>query len=105
LLGRVDGIVKVGGRRVDLEAVAEQVKAHPGVRDALVTALPVGKGRENQVVALVAGDPDIDDLNNALAACLEPYARPRRIKIVAAIPVTPAGKHDHKTIEKILRDP
>ena len=57
LLGRADGIVKVGGRRVDLEAVRQSLEQQPGITDALAISLPVGRGRENQVVAVVEGHP------------------------------------------------
>lgn len=104
LLGRDDGVVKVGGRRVDLEAVKEQVKKQPGVRDAVVISLPVGRSRENQIVAVVEGDVEIADLSLSLSACLEPYACPRRIKVVSEIPMTETGKYDRITIEAIFND-
>ena len=102
LLGRDDGVVKVGGRRVDLEAVQELVKSQPGVRDALVISLPVGRSRENQIVALVEGDVNPVELNRSLSVCLEPYARPKRIKVVGEMPVSPAGKYDRMGIEKLF---
>jgi acyl-coenzyme A synthetase/AMP-(fatty) acid ligase len=102
LLGRADGVVKVGGRRVDLEAVKEQIKKTPGVRDALVLSLPEGTGRENQIVAVVEGDLDAATLHQELAARLEPYARPRGIKVVEKMPMTAAGKFDRKTIERLF---
>lgn len=104
LLGRNDGVVKVGGRRVDLEAVQEQVKKQPGVRDALVISLPVGKSRENQIVAVVEGDVLMADLNRSLSVQLEPYACPKRIKVVTAIPMTTAGKYDRITIKNLFTD-
>ena len=104
LLGRDDGVVKVGGRRVDLEAVQEMVKNQSGVRDALVISLPVGRSRENQVVAVVEGEVDPVELNRSLVACLEPYARPKRIKVVAEMPITAAGKYDRAGIETLFRD-
>lgn len=105
LLGRVDGVVKVGGRRVDLEAVCQTIKSHPGVRDALVISLPVGRGRENQVVAVVEGDVDAADLNKTLLDELEPHARPRGIKVVPKMPLTAAGKYDRQAIEKLWGTP
>lgn len=102
LLGRDDGVVKVGGRRVDLMAVQEQIKNQPGVRDALVSSLPVGRSRENQIVAVVEGDVDPVALNRSLSVCLEPCARPKRIKVVAEMPVSPAGKYDRMEIEKLF---
>lgn len=102
LLGRSDGIVKVGGKRVDLEAVRQVLKRHAQVAEAQVIALPVGRARENQIVAVVEGCPDASELDDLLQASLEPYARPRRVKIVDKIPVTTAGKYDRKTIEELF---
>jgi acyl-coenzyme A synthetase/AMP-(fatty) acid ligase len=103
LLGRVDGIVKVGGKRVDLEAVRESLKRQPGITDALAISLPVGKGWENLVVAVVEGHPETVDLTSFRLDDLETCARPRCIKVVEKIPVTAAGKYDRKTIEALFR--
>ena len=103
LLGRVDGIVKVGGRRVDLEAVRESLKRQPGVIDALAISLPVGRGRENLVVAVVEGHSQIVDLTSMRLDDLETCARPRCIKVLEKIPVTAAGKYDRKTIETLFQ--
>lgn len=104
LLGRDDGVVKVGGRRVDLGVVKEHIKKQPGVRDAVVISLPVGQSRENQIVAMVEGDVYTADLNLSLLACLEPYACPRRIKVVSKIPITETGKYDRINIKKLFND-
>lgn len=102
LLGREDGIVKVSGRRVDLEAVREILKLQPGITDALAISLPVGRGRENLVVAVVEGSPETVDLDSLRLDDLETCARPRCIKLVEKIPVTSAGKYDRKTIEALF---
>ena len=103
LLGRADGIVKVGGRRVDLEAVRQSLKRQPGITDALAISLPVGRGRENMVVAVVEGQPATVDLTALRLDDLETCARPRCIKVVEKIPMTAAGKYDRKTIEALFR--
>ena len=103
LLGRMDGIVKVGGRRVDLEAVRQSLKRQPGITDALAISLSVGRGRENQVVAVVEGHPAAVDLTSLRLDELETCARPRCIKVVEKIPLTAAGKYDRKTIEALFR--
>jgi acyl-CoA synthetase (AMP-forming)/AMP-acid ligase II len=102
LLGRADGIVKVGGNRVDLEVVRQTIKRYPGVRDALVISLPMGQGRENRILALVEADLDAAVLNKALMRDLEPHARPRGIKVVAQMPLTAAGKPDRKIMETLF---
>lgn len=104
LVGRSDSVVKVGGKRVDLAAVRNLLLQHDGVGEALVTALPVGRARENLIVAVVEGDVSLAALNALLEADLEPYARPRRIRIVDRMPVTPAGKYDRRQIETYFRE-
>ncbi len=102
LLGRADGIVKVGGKRVDLEAVRQKLKQDPRIEDAVVLALNVGRARENQVVAVVEAGLDEQELAILIRNSLEPYACPRRFKIVDKIPVTSAGKYDRKAIEALF---
>jgi acyl-coenzyme A synthetase/AMP-(fatty) acid ligase len=104
LMGRSDTVVKVGGKRVDLEAVREILLRHEQVVEALVTALPAGRAREHMIVAVVEGELESGDLAALAARCLEPYARPRRIKVVEKIPVTAAGKHDRRMIEQYFKD-
>jgi acyl-coenzyme A synthetase/AMP-(fatty) acid ligase len=102
LLGRADGIVKVGGRRVDLESVRQALKRRPGVRDAVAISLPVGGGRENRIVAVVEADAQAVDVSPAAFSCLAPHARPRGVKVLSKIPMTAAGKYDRKTIAALF---
>ena len=103
LLGRVDGVVKVGGRRVDLEAVRQSLAGLPGVRDAVALALPVGRGREHRIVAVVEADAGTLDLSPAALVALPPHARPRPIMVLPKIPLTPAGKYDRKAIAALFQ--
>lgn len=103
LLGRADGIVKVAGQRVDLAAVAQALKRHPGVRDAVAISTPVPGGRENRIVAVVEADTAGVTLDDTVLETLAPYARPRSIKVLAKIPMTPAGKVDRKSIEQLFQ--
>jgi acyl-coenzyme A synthetase/AMP-(fatty) acid ligase len=102
LLGRSDGIVKVAGKRVDLTGIQQILRQIPGVDDAYVFAQKTGQGRENVILALVAGDVPEPLLRERLQRRLEPYALPRRIKIVAEIPVSSLGKVDRGEIEKLF---
>lgn len=103
LLGRSDAVIKVGGKRVDLEEIRDKLIKIPGVRDAFVISVPVNKGRENAIAAVVEGNPDKVHFRQALSDLLEPYAIPRSIKIVAEIPSTASGKYDRKAIEQMFR--
>ncbi len=104
LLGRADGIVKVAGKRVDLEEVRGRLKGIPGVRDAYVLALPLKRGRQVELAALVAGDLDAAALRASIRAMGEPHARPRRIRTVTEIPMLQNGKVDRERIERLLSD-
>lgn len=107
LLGRADLVVKVGGKRVDLEAIRVLIQSRPGVREALVLALPSGDGRENRIVAVVTPLPgqalDTEALRHDLADRLEPYALPRSIRMLDHIPVRANGKYDREAIEALVR--
>ena len=103
LRGRADDIVKIGGKRVDVAAIQAKLKQIPGVHDALVIALPVKTGRQNELAALVATQLDIADLRRGIAGISEAYAVPKRLAIVEEIPMTPSGKYDRAEIERILR--
>lgn len=102
LLGRADGIVKVAGKRVDLLEVQNKIQTLPTVRDAVVIALPAEKGRENVIAALVACELTEMQLRKMILEKLEPYAMPRRIKIVSSISRTATGKIDFRRVEKVF---
>ena len=104
LKGRVDGVTKVGGKRVDLEEIREVIKQQAGVEDCFVLALPDPSGRENQICALVQpGHSSKEELLTALQSVLEPYALPRVIRSCSAIPMTRAGKYDLAAIRRLLK--
>jgi acyl-coenzyme A synthetase/AMP-(fatty) acid ligase len=103
LRGRADDIVKIGGKRVDLATVQAKLKGIPGVHDAVVMALPVRTGRQNELAALVATQLDVMDVRRGLADISEAYAVPKRLIVVEEIPMTPSGKYDRTEIEQMLK--
>ena len=104
-LGRADHIVKVAGKRVDLEETREKIRQIPGVTDAYVTALPLNRARRAEIAALVATDLPARDLRAAIRSMDDPYGRPRRIRTVKAIPVLPNGKIDRQRVNQLLSAP
>jgi acyl-coenzyme A synthetase/AMP-(fatty) acid ligase len=104
-LGRADHIVKIAGKRVDLEEIREKIRRIPGVKDAVVIAVPLTGARQAQIATLVATDLSIRELRAAIHSMEEHYGRPRRIRIVKAIPVLPNGKIDRQAIERVLFAP
>ena len=103
LKGRVDGVTKVGGKRVDLEEVRAVIKKVPKVSDCLVMALPDSGGREHRIAALVQGTGvDMNLLRQTLADSLEFYALPRLLKTTDRIPLLENGKYDRDAIIGLL---
>lgn len=105
VLGRVDHIVKVAGKRVDLEEIREKVLRIPGVTDAHIMALPLAGARQSEIVALVSSDRPAREVRAAVRSMEDPYSRPRRVRIVRAIPVLSNGKVDRQRIEQLLSSP
>jgi acyl-coenzyme A synthetase/AMP-(fatty) acid ligase len=94
LLGRADGVVKVGGKRVVLAWVRDRVLTVAGVREAVVLAFQTPNGRGVEIAALVEGRILETDLSRALKAVLEPWESPRILRVVDRVPRTSAGKVD-----------
>ncbi len=101
-LGRADRIVKIAGKRVDLEEIREKIRRIPGVNDAYVAAAPLNGARQAEIAALVASDLPARKIGAAVRSMDDPYGRPRRIRVVKAIPVLSNGKIDRQRIDQLL---
>lgn len=91
-LGRVDGIVKIGGRRVSLSEVEACLREHPSVEDAAVVAVPDGVRGDRLLAAVTPASCPVEPLRQALLERFEPTCLPRRILAIGALPVGPSGK-------------
>jgi acyl-coenzyme A synthetase/AMP-(fatty) acid ligase len=103
LTGRADRIVKVAGKRVDMDEIKNKIIQLSYVTDAIVISSNSQTGRENEIWALVEGKIEKNDLKQHLASTLEPCAIPRRIRIIERIPVSSTGKYDKTVIERIFQ--
>lgn len=101
-LGRADHIVKIAGKRVDLEEIREKIRRIHGVTDACVTALPLNGAHRVRIAALVATDLAAGKIRSAIRSMDEPYGLPRRIRVVKTIPVLPNGKIDRQRVDQLL---
>ncbi|MBA4367810.1 MAG: acyl-CoA synthetase [Desulfobacterium sp.] len=102
LYGRSDGIVKIGGKRVDLEEIREKILSLPNVTDAMILSNPCKKGRENEIAAVLEGKIHPKQVREYLSGQLEPYAQPRSIKVVDRIPRNNMGKYNMEMICKLF---
>lgn len=89
--GREDGLVKCGGERVSVDAVATVLRAAPGVADAAVVAVPDAALGARLVGYVVSSE--LAPVRAHLRAQLAPAARPRLVAL-AALPLLPSGKVD-----------
>ena len=106
-LGRADAIVKVGGQRVCLAAMAEKARSLPGVRDAVAIAMPgKNKARENDIcLAAVAPAWSPRSLKAALGRFYSASTLPKRIRLVDALPLSSHGKIDKQALDQLFTAP
>lgn len=92
IAGRKDNVINSGGIKIQAEEMENRLQPFIPVPFA-VTAVP--DPRLGQALTLlIAGKPDIKELENKLQAMLETYYRPKHIFITELIPQTENGKID-----------
>jgi amino acid adenylation domain-containing protein/non-ribosomal peptide synthase protein (TIGR01720 family) len=107
-LGRIDDQVKVRGFRVEPREIEEALRAHPGVREAVVLAA-TEEAREQEasgrLVAYVAtgsgAAPAPAELRSFLKERLPDYMVPAAFAFLAALPLTANGKVDRRALAQI----
>ncbi|PCC67086.1 4-coumarate--CoA ligase, photoactive yellow protein activation family [Nannocystis exedens] len=109
LRGRLDGVVKIAGKRVAVAEVEQRLLALPAVADAAVVAVESPGARGHELVAAVvpreagreAGEL-VAELRRALLPWFDPVVVPRRIKLVPALPREPSGKLTRRKLHALL---
>ncbi|MES1172288.1 MAG: AMP-binding protein [Bacteroidota bacterium] len=93
LLGRADGVVKIGGSRTSTTEVERRLLDLPGVRDAAVVSVDVPGPRQHELWAVVAAPPrPVAELRAALARSMDAISIPRRFRVVDTLPREDNGK-------------
>lgn len=91
-LGRHDGVVKVGGQRVNIPAMEECLLQHPEINDAAVVAVD-DEVRGHRLFALVAGLPHLEPAcRELLLTEFQPSTLPRRFLFLDRLPRESNGK-------------
>ncbi|MEV4334906.1 amino acid adenylation domain-containing protein [Streptomyces sp. NPDC049597] len=97
-LGRTDHQVKIRGHRIELGEIEAMLREQPGVRDAVVLAVPAPDG-EPELKAAVSGDDCVPErLYAGLGDRLPPYMVPSRITVLGQLPLNANGKIDRKAL-------
>ncbi|HXO42091.1 MAG TPA: amino acid adenylation domain-containing protein, partial [Thermoanaerobaculia bacterium] len=104
-LGRVDHQVKIRGFRIELGEIEAALAAHPAVREAVVLAQAgraAGTLGDARLVACVVPSgwppPSLEDLRGHLSRSLPEHMLPSALVLLAAMPTTPSGKADRRSL-------
>jgi amino acid adenylation domain-containing protein len=101
-LGREDFQVKIQGYRIELGEIEVALYQHPGVREAVVTALGEAGSSRRLVAYVVCKDlghsPTVHDLRVFLAGKLPEYMVPPVFVFLEALPLTENGKVDRRAL-------
>jgi O-succinylbenzoic acid--CoA ligase len=94
--GRLAEVVVTGGEKVWPVAVERVLSAHPKVAEVAVWKRPDPEWGERVVAWVVPADPAAapghQELADVVAASLAPWAAPKEVVVVEALPRTPSGK-------------
>lgn len=99
-VGRNDAMIKSAGYRISPSEVEEVLMATGAFRQIAVIGLPCDIAGQRVHAVGVARESTID-VTGALGAAaqkLAPYMVPRQIELVEALPTTPNGKVDYKSL-------
>ncbi len=106
LLGRVDRMINVGGRKVNPVEVEAILREIPGVRQVAVFGAP-DRNRGQAVCACVVAARGVTR-ETILLACgprLASFKVPRRIEFVERIPVSSRGKTERRALLSLVAHP
>jgi acyl-coenzyme A synthetase/AMP-(fatty) acid ligase len=106
LLGRLDHVVKVGGKRFSSVEVEQALRAMPGVAEAAV--FPYLRFGEPAIAAVISSEPDavLDGATARafLAERLASYKLPRTILVLATLPRGSHDKIDYQALRALFAD-
>lgn len=116
LLGRDDGILKIGGKRVSLAEIEQRLLALPGVVDGAVAAVTTPGARGHELMAAVVVRPGADEparspaawsaaIRRGLLEWFDPVVVPRRIRVVDLLPREANGKLRRQRLLEVLEIP
>jgi O-succinylbenzoic acid--CoA ligase len=105
VLGRLDDAVLTGGATVLPAAVEAVLLRLPGVAEAAVVGVDDAQWGRRVVAAVVpapgAAPPGLADVRERVAAELGPWAAPRQLLVLDALPLVGVGKPDRAAIARL----
>jgi acyl-CoA synthetase (AMP-forming)/AMP-acid ligase II len=101
-IGRKDDMINVAGENVYPKEVEDILLHHPGLRDACVVPAPHAVKGEVPVAYVVAREgaqPSEDEIKQFFFTRGAPYAYPRRVVFLDALPLGGTGKLDRSALK------
>ncbi|MNO95018.1 Linear gramicidin synthase subunit B [compost metagenome] len=104
LLGRIDFQVKINGTRIELGEIEQCLLNYEGINRVVAVAPKIGSNRKIVVHVEYKSEqriPKESELVEYLTKLLPKSHIPAHIILTSAIPITPNGKIDRKTLEML----
>jgi amino acid adenylation domain-containing protein len=105
-LGRLDHQIKIMGHRVELGEVEAVIREEAGVDAVVALGWPINASGASAIEAFLQANEDLDvtSVQQRLAARLPAYMVPRRLHILARLPLNSNGKYDRKELLNRLKE-
>jgi acyl-CoA synthetase (AMP-forming)/AMP-acid ligase II len=106
-VGRKDDMMNVGGENVYPKEVEDLLLRHPNLRDACVVPAPHAVKGEVPIAFVVERERGLtgeDDVKRFFLERGAPYAHPRRVVLLEALPLSGTGKIDRAALRAQARD-
>jgi amino acid adenylation domain-containing protein len=105
--GRADSMVKIRGNRIEPGEIERCLRGHPAIAEAAVLAISAPDGDLSLAAFAVlkpAYPADAEELIGWCKRDLPSYMIPRRVLILAELPLSPAGKIDRQALTALAAD-
>ncbi|MFF2886982.1 amino acid adenylation domain-containing protein [Paenibacillus sp. NPDC057967] len=106
-IGRRDFQVKIRGFRIEMGEIEQVLLRYPGIRESVLHTVPIAGQDELALCAYIVAEeqPDAAELRQYLASQLPAYMIPSYMMSLEAIPLTPTGKVDRKSLPDPTKHP
>ena len=97
-IGRIDNQVKIRGFRIELGEIESVLSQHPNIQTTVVTVREDNPSDKRIVAYVVAQKTTVIELKTFLQARLPSYMIPSAFVFLEAMPITPNGKIDYRSL-------